>query len=174
MYETAYDLLNQSGYAQPRFGAGAFHRRGLNPHRRNIALGLPTLGLGTWAYSNAGSTAYHNAYPREEWAARIARGELPIRQLVEVPPEEAPRKHVIEALLLAYVDLAHFRATFGRELDEVFPYELTLLAELGLAERNGDELRLTRAGGHHLRAVRYLFASERVARTIETGAAAGL
>ncbi len=174
MYARAYDYLDGAGYAQPHFGAGAFFRGGLNPHRRNVALGLPMLGLGTWAYSSSGRFAYHNRYPTPDWAREVEAGRLPIRQLLEIPERERARKWVIEALLLAYVNLADFRAAFGKELAEVFPAELAVLAEHCLAEANDGELRLTREGGRHLREIRYLFASEDVVDALESGVAQGL
>jgi coproporphyrinogen III oxidase-like Fe-S oxidoreductase len=174
MYEMAYHHLTSTGYPQPHFGANAFLRGALNPHRRNVELGLPMLGLGTWAYSSTGPFAYHNLYPSAEWARQISSGKLPIRQLVPVPESERARKYVVEALLLAYLNLGHFRARFGRELHEEFPHELAVLDREGLVKIEDGELRLTRRGGRHLREIRYLFASESVVDAIETGAAASL
>jgi len=171
LYEIAYDTLTASGYPQPHFGAGAFLHGGLNPHRRNVAHGRPTLGLGTWAFSSAGSRVWHNLFPAQEWSAAVRAGRLPIRQMVDVPEAERARKWVIEALLLAYLDLDQFASSVGREFSDVFRDELAMLADLGLAEVVGRELRLTRKGGHELRAIRYLFASEEVVATIEGGAA---
>jgi oxygen-independent coproporphyrinogen-3 oxidase len=174
MYNMAYDYLTTAGYPQPHFGAGAFLRRGLNPHRRNVSLGLPMLGLGTWAYSSSGAFAHHNLAPTADWAQRVREGRLPIRQLLPVPERERTRKYVIEALLLAYVSLDHFRETFGRGLAETFPDELAVLEREGLARVDAGELRLTRKGGHHLREIRYLFASDEVVHALESGAAQGL
>lgn len=167
MYDAAWALLGEAGYHQPHFGAGAFQRKGPNPHRANLAQGLPTLGIGTWAFSSTPSWAWHNAFPRATWEQALERGELPIRQLVPVPVAERPRKWVVEALLLAYVDLDAFRATFGVELADAFPTELAVLDELDLARIDARELRLTRRGGRHLREVRYLFASEAVVAAVE-------
>ena len=74
---------------------------------------------------------------------------------------------VIEALLLAYVDLAHFGELFGAPLAQMFPGELALLDRLDLARIDDGELRLTRKGGYHLREIRYLFASEDVVAAMQ-------
>ncbi len=174
MYDAAYDYLCGAGYPQPRFGAGAFYRSGLNPHRRNLSLGLPTLGLGTWAFSSSGPFAYHNRFPAGSWAEEVQHGRLPIRQLLVVPEGERARKYVIEALLLAYVSLDHFRELFGQELRQAFPAELAVLERLGLAAVEEGELRLTRKGGRHLREIRYLFASEAVVDGLERSGEQGL
>ncbi len=174
MCERAFEFLNAAGYPQPHFGANAFLRGGLNPHRRNVALGLPTLGLGSWAYSSSGAFAYHNHSPLEVWLRDVERGRLPIRQVLAVPEAERARKYVIEALLLAYLDLSSFRQRFGMDLAQAFPVELALLGRLGLATIEDGELRLTRRGGRHLREIRYLFASERVVEVLETAGAGGL
>lgn len=174
MYEAAYEFLGAAGYPQPHYGAGAFLRGGLNAHRRNVSLGLPTLGLGTWAYSSNGAFGWHNRYPADAWAHEVAQGRLPIRHIVPVPESERARKYVIEALLLAYLDLAHFRRHCGVELSEAFPLELQVLERLDLAQVQDGELRLTRRGGRHLREIRYLFASPAVVEALEAGNGAGL
>lgn len=174
MYELAHEFLGSEGYPQPHYGAGAFLRGGLNAHRRNVSLGLPTLGLGTWAYSSSGAFGWHNHYPITEWAREVARGHLPIRHIVPVPEPERARKYVIEALLLAYLDLAHFRSHCGMELSDAFPAELRVLERLDLAQVRDGELRLTHRGGRHLREIRYLFASPAVVEVLEAGNGAGL
>jgi oxygen-independent coproporphyrinogen-3 oxidase len=174
MYDLAYDYLTAAGYAQPHFGAGAFQRGGLNAHRINVSLGLPTLGLGTWAFSSSATHAWHNLTPAADWAREVKAGKLPIRQLVTISPEEEARKYVIEALLLAYVGLDQYRARFGEELTQRFANEIALLERTDLARLEYDELRLTRKGGRHLREIRYLFASEPVVEALESGAAQGL
>jgi oxygen-independent coproporphyrinogen III oxidase len=174
MYELAYDLLSTTGYPQPHFGAGAFLRHGLNPHRANLSLGNPTLGLGAWAYSSSGAYAWQNETPPQAWAQAVRAGRLPVRQLLAIPERERMRKHVIEALLLAYVDLDHFRTTFGQDLQEAFPAELATLDALGLATVDDGELCLTRQGGHHLREIRYLFASDSVVASLEADETVGL
>lgn len=171
MYDLAYDYLNAGGYPQPHFGAGAFLRGDLNPHRQNVALGLPTLGLGTWSYSSTGQFSYHNLFPRAKWALALEQGKLPIRQLVRIPGPERARKYVIEAMLLAYLDLDHFQELFGADLTSTFPDELDVLQDLELVDVENGKLRLTRKGGRHLREVRYLFASNAVVTSLESGAA---
>jgi oxygen-independent coproporphyrinogen-3 oxidase len=167
MHETGFESLGAAGYRQPHFGAGAFQRLGPNPHRANLAHGLPTLGIGTWAYSTTAAWAWHNNYPRAEWQRDIARGALPIKQLLAIPEGERARKWVIEALLLAYVDLPVFQAAFGESMRDAFPSEMAVLRDLDLATASDGELRLTRKGGHHLREVRYLFASDDVVAATE-------
>jgi oxygen-independent coproporphyrinogen-3 oxidase len=174
MYERAYEYLAQAGYDQPRFGAGAFLRGGLNAHRRNVALGLPTLGLGTWAYSSSGAFSWHNRYPTREWSDEVLNGRLPIRQLVAVPEEERSRKFVVEALLLAGLSLDRFRDACGVELETRFPAELGVLRRLDLAAVQDGDLRLTRKGARHLREIRYLFASDAVVETLEASLVQGI
>lgn len=174
MYEAAYDYLNSVGFRQPHFGAGAFQKGGMNAHRRNVAQGRPTLGLGTWAYSSTGTHVYQNLSPRMRWETALAEGRPPIKQMAPIGDTERPRKFVVEGLLLAYLDLGTFHELFGMPLDEAFPDEVGVLLEDGLAVAQGDELRLTRKGGRHLREVRYLFASDRVVDAIESGRAKGL
>ena len=171
MYDLAYDYLSAAGYPQPHFGAGAFLRGDMNPHRKNVALGLPTLGLGTWSYSTTGQFGYHNLFPRAKWAMTLKQGKLPIGQLVRIPGSERARKYVIEAMLLAYLDLDHFQELFGSDLVNTFPDELEVLEELELVYIKDGELRLTRKGGRHLREVRYLFASNAVVTSLESGVA---
>lgn len=174
MYEVAFDYLRAHGYPGARLGAGAFVRHELNAHRRNVSLGLPMLGLGTWAYSSTGSFAYHNHFPMGDWMQALAAGHAPIRQIVRVSPAERSRKYVIEALLLGYVSLAAYRVNFGTELEDDFAEEIGTLRHLGLVKIDEGELQLTREGARHLRSIRYLFASEDVVGAMERDATGGL
>jgi coproporphyrinogen III oxidase-like Fe-S oxidoreductase len=106
--------------------------------------------------------------------AEVARGRLPIRQLVPVPEHERARKYLVETLLLAYVDLDQFRQVFGTGLADAFPDQLAVLDRLDLARIEEGELRLTRKGGRHLREIRYLFASDDVVDAMEREGAQGL
>ena len=174
MYDMAYAYLNEAGYHQPHFGSGAFKKGGLNALRRNVARARPTLGLGTWAFSSTGAYVYQNQFPRAKWQEEVAQGRPPIRHVARVDDKEHARKFVVEALLLAYLDLDAFNETFGTQLDKAFPDEIAVLVEDGLAEIKGSELRLTRKGGRHLREIRYIFASETVVQAVESGRAKGL
>ncbi|GAB4136911.1 MAG: radical SAM family heme chaperone HemW [Planctomycetota bacterium] len=173
-YGAAYDFLTANGYPQRHFGAGAFLRGGLNAHRRNVAHGAPTIGIGTWAYSSTGVRAWQNLAPREAWAETLGRGRPPIATVLEVDEEERPRKWAIEALLLAFLDRRLFERRFGETVEARFPAELEALLDLGLIEDAADEIRLTREGGRHLREIRYVFASEKVVEAMESGRLQGL
>jgi len=171
MYDMAYDYLTGDRYPQPHFGAGAFLRGELNPHRENVLLGRPTLGLGTWAYSTTAQTGHHNLFPWRQWAQAVKKGKLPIGQVVRIQDSERARKYVIEAMLLAYLDLGQFQQMFGSDLADTFPDELAVLDELDLVYVEEGELRLTRKGGRHLREIRYMFASNEVVAALENGCA---
>ena len=114
----------------------------------------------------------YRLYARINYHARALGDERAAN--LDLLTRQASDNLVVEALLLAYLDLEQFRNRCGVELAEAFPDELRVLARLDLAQLCDGELRLTRRGGRHLREIRYLFASPAVVTALETAAGAGL
>jgi coproporphyrinogen III oxidase-like Fe-S oxidoreductase len=110
--------------------------------RHNLAYWLARdyLGLGIGAVSTDGELRWRNAPRLAPYLAALAAGELPPRELEELPVETRMLERVMLGLRL---DEPLPLAGLERALD---PAGLARVERLGLAERRGDSLVLTPRG----------------------------
>ncbi len=163
MYAQAFEVLNDAGYDQPRYGSSCFSRQpypyGLNRHRRHVLAARPMIGLGMGAYGTAPGYTYANHRERAAYQQAIAAGRLPVMVAQPLPAAERPHKWAVETWKLAFLPRAPYEAAFGEPLEVRFGPELAALLALGEIVRVDDEYRLTPAGAQHPDAVADLFVS---------------
>jgi oxygen-independent coproporphyrinogen-3 oxidase len=109
-------------------------------HNLGYWLGCDYLGLGVGAVSTIENRRTRNAPSLPRYLAALGRGERPEREVEELPAHVRDVERVMLGLRL---DEPLPLAGLAAALDE---QELGRLAELGLAERRGDTLTLTRRG----------------------------
>jgi oxygen-independent coproporphyrinogen-3 oxidase len=109
-------------------------------HNLGYWLGRDYLGLGVGAVSTIENRRWRNAPSLHRYVASLVRGERPPREVEELPAATRDAERVMLGLRLDEpLPLAGLEAA----LDAA---ELERLTGLGLAERRGDTLALTRRG----------------------------
>ena len=109
-------------------------------HNLGYWLGRDYLGVGVGAVSTIENRRWRNAPSLARYLAALAAGERPARDVEDLPPEVRATERVMLGLRL---DEPLPLAGLEQAVD---PSELERLEGLGLAERNGDALRLTPRG----------------------------
>ena len=109
-------------------------------HNLGYWLGRDYLGLGVGAVSTIENRRWRNPPSLHRYVDALARGERPPREVEELPPTVRDAERVMLGLRL---DEPLPLAGLEDALDAV---ELERLTGLGLAERHGDTLALTRRG----------------------------
>ena len=163
MYDLAFDLLNEAGYDQPRYGCSTFSKLpydyGLNLHRQHVLDGKPMVGLGMGAYGSLAGHTYMNARERNGYQKAIAEGKPPVFVSQPVPEAERPYKYATEAWKLGFLSGDRYAGIFDEAIEARFGYELAVLIEAGEIDRVGEEYRFTRQGAQHPDVVAELFLS---------------
>jgi oxygen-independent coproporphyrinogen III oxidase len=112
----------------------------------NFWHGSDLLALGETAFGHVQGVHYQNADTFERYIDLIARGKFPVRRALRLRPEERLRREVILLLKTGSLGAAYFRKKFRVELLDHFSDQWRELLEQGLAEIEGDQIRLTRRG----------------------------
>lgn len=146
MYEHLIDHLTARDYVH--YEISNFARPGkLCRHNLRYWHNLGYLGLGPAAHSNLGGARFSNDPSLQRYAGALEEGSLPVNWQEKTDPKTEMSETVFLGLrLMEGVDLSAFRHRFGKDIDEVFRDEIDRLAGLGLIERAGGRLRLTRRG----------------------------
>ena len=162
-YAHAFQVLNEAGFDQPRYGSSCFSRQayryGLNDHRRHVLAAKPMVGLGMGAYGTTPGYTYANLRDRAAYQGAIAQGRLPVMVAQPLAPAGRPHKWAVETWKLAFLPRDAYAEVFGEPVEARFGDALAVLQELGQIVRVGDEYRLTREGAAHPDAVADLFVS---------------
>jgi len=119
------------------------------------------VGLGISAIGRVGPTYYQNVKRLDEYYGALDAGRLPVARGIELAPDDLVRRAVIQALICQFcvsiesIELAYlidFRKYFAGELKA-----LEGLARDGLAELDGDWIRVTPRGRLLVRSVCMVF-----------------
>jgi oxygen-independent coproporphyrinogen-3 oxidase len=145
-FEHVVDALTRGGYRwyetasfcrAPERAAGRDLRA---RHNLGYWLGRDYLGLGVGAVSTIENRRWRNAPSLPRYLAALGRGERPEREVEELPARVRDTERIMLGLRLDEpLPLAGLEHALDRR-------ELDRLAALGLAERRGDLLTLTRRG----------------------------
>ena len=138
-FERVVSVLTGAGYRW--YETANFCRRDLRArHNLGYWLGHDYLGLGVGAVSTVGGSRWRNAPSVRAYAASLAAGEAPPRELEALSPETRASERLMLALRL---DEPLPLAGIERSLD---PAGLQRVERLGLVTRAGGELALTDRG----------------------------
>jgi len=144
MYDLAREFLPRHGYVQ--YEISNFARPGY-ACRHNLIYwrNEDYIGLGPGAHSHIGGKRQANIKDLRAWAARIAKGELPLaeEEWAGIPVQMAETVF-LGLRLLDGLDRGAFYARFGRDVLEVYGAVVERLVARGLVELTADRLRLTR------------------------------
>jgi len=146
MFQYAMEALGAAGYEHYEISNWARPGRS-SQHNRIYWLNGEWLGLGPGAHSQWRGFRFANERLPQDYARRLAAGELPIAWREPVDGATAQEDTVILGLRLREgVDGEAFRRRFGQGLDAVFGREIARLQDLGLVQWDGVRLRLTEKG----------------------------
>jgi len=146
MYELAEDSLGKAGYehyelsnwARPGFYA---------QHNLTYWHNHPYLGLGAGAHSYYGGERYHNVLHPVDYIRLVGEGRSPIAEREAIGQElEMAETAILGLRLCQGLEMHDFEARFRRSFWEVYGVQAAELVGLGLLERTGAKLRLTRRG----------------------------
>ena len=110
----------------------------------NFWHGADLLALGETAFGHIQGVHYQNADTFDRYTNALAENHLPLRRAFKLLPEHKLRREVILHLKTGQLDAAYFRKKFGVELLDHFEPQIEQLLEHGLAQVEGDQVRLTR------------------------------
>ena len=145
--QRAFAALEAAGYTVTSAYTAVRHpeRTGF-VYRDRLWTGADLVGLGVASFSHVGGTHFQNEHHWGPYLDRLERGELPIYRALTPTPEERLIRELILQFKLGRVSAAYFRRKFGVEIRERFADALARLEEWGYLVREGDLLRLERAG----------------------------
>jgi oxygen-independent coproporphyrinogen III oxidase len=147
-----YEALFQNTFAKP--GRGSYRHQ----LRRWENVSLVALGVGSMGY--APRRPYQNHGTTGAYFKRLDAGELPIETMDALTPEMELLRQVITQLRFARVNLRGIHAKYGVDVRIVFGDLLRVLGELGLLERDGDEIVLSKTSAPYNNVLPMLFAPD--------------
>jgi len=103
---------------------------------------------------------YQNYGTTGAYFEHLDAGELPIEAIEVLTPEMELARQVITELRFARVDLRGVREKYGVDVQVVFGDLLRVLGELGLLERQGDEILLSKAAAPYNNVLPMLFSPD--------------
>lgn len=154
MYEDACELLDRAGLQHYEISNWA--RPGHEcAHNRQYWLNLPFLGFGAGAHGGAAGLRYWNVASVETYIERVRQGKpqpFPLTPAVDGYEQIDRPTEMSETLILGLrlvqegISSAAFAQRYGCTPDDLFGPEIRELEQLGLLERQGDRIRLSRRG----------------------------
>ncbi len=148
MYELAEEILADAGYVHYEISNWA--RTAAHRCRHNLTYwrNEPYLGIGAGAHSWAAGRRWANVARPAEYVARVVAGARPIdsEEEIDLPLEMGETMIMGLRLLDEGVAAGRFQARFGLDLDQQFGLDLAQLVDLGLVERDGQGVKLSRRG----------------------------
>lgn len=146
MYEYLIDTLNAYGYNHYEISNFALPGK-ICRHNLRYWHNLDYLGLGPAAHSNVDGMRFSNDPSLQRYSEMLEEGILPVIWQEKTDPAAAMSETVFLGLRLTEgINLGGFRDRFGKDIGQVYPKEIDRLSGLGLIERAGGRLRLTRRG----------------------------
>ena len=141
-YDQARSLLSNAGYSQ--YEISNFARPGFESrHNRKYWRLEPYLGLGAGAHSFDGYSRWSNETSTDDYAARLATGDLPIAEWHALAESEQMEEFFFLGLRLQEgLDLGGAVSRWGRAALDGFQPRIASLVRAGLLEEQGERLRL--------------------------------
>lgn len=146
MFETAIDVLTAAGFEH--YETSNFARPGKRcRHNETYWAGDEYFAVGAGASRYVAGRRETNHRSTTTYLRRIFAGDDPTAETETLSPEDRAREAFVIGLRRRDgIRLPAFRTRFGFDPDVLFAEALTQLAAWGFLERDGDFLRLTRAG----------------------------
>jgi len=104
------------------------------------------IGLGVSSFSHFGGVHFQNVHSFEEYISLIERGELPLFRALSLTPKQKLIREMILQLKTGAIDLIYFRNKFALDVWEEFRPVFDRLQREEFAQRNTEEIALTRKG----------------------------
>jgi oxygen-independent coproporphyrinogen-3 oxidase len=146
MYEAAMARLERAGYRQYEISNVARPGREAR-HNLKYWTDGEWLGFGPGAHSTLSGSRWKNVPATDDYVSRVAAGLALDTERRTLTAEDRWQEAVITGLRLqAGISVRALAAAYGVNLDVRFGEHLQRFHEAGLAERAGDQLRLTRRG----------------------------
>lgn len=156
MYEEAMKGLCEAGYERT-----TRHNFRLGTHdctyERMMAQLCPVIGLGAHAVSQSKDCIYKSHSHLGKYATAVSNSDLAVMTGHTFPDEEKPHNFAVRKVENLRLDGKDFARQFKRSLHEVFPEEIGLLEECGLAQMSNGDLVLTEDGVYYTAAVKRTF-----------------
>lgn len=108
--------------------------------------GADLIGTGVASFGHLGGVHYQNIDSWDGYVSSLERGELPLSRAMSVTPRQRLIREMILQFKLGWLHRGYFREKFGVDIAEEFAAAFSGLHDEGLAELNGDVIRLNRAG----------------------------
>jgi len=108
--------------------------------------GEDLLALGETSFGHLQGTHYQNVDTFDRYLGLLAKNELPLQRALRLTEEEKLRLEVILLLKTGSLDWWYFRKKFGVDLLRHLAPQFDVLFEKGLADLEGQCIRLTRKG----------------------------
>jgi oxygen-independent coproporphyrinogen-3 oxidase len=125
---------------EPRF----FHTYQQHNWQRTDEIEL--LGIGASAYSYVNGYQYYNAVNMDDYASRLARGELPTWRGERLADLGERMRRALVLGLKTRINRTVFRRTYGIDMVKAFPETLARLEEIGVVEVGTADVELTYVG----------------------------
>lgn len=146
MYDYMVAALPRAGYARyeiSNFARASYESR----HNMSYWQDTPYLGLGAAAHSYLAGTRYAATADIAEYIAGVTSGDYAIT----VEEARSERAHIEEFSFLALrtatgIDRARFRATFGRDIYELYAEPIAAMKSRGLLQETDNNIFLTPLG----------------------------
>jgi oxygen-independent coproporphyrinogen-3 oxidase len=146
MYETALDRLDAAGYQQYEISnvARPGHR---SRHNLKYWSDGDWIGFGCGAHSTRDGVRWKNIASTEDYIAAIVAGRTPCVDRRVLSQDDRLGDALFTGLRLTDgLDLDRVGRRYGTDVWARYGGELTRFVDLGLVEREGGRIRLTRAG----------------------------
>ncbi len=108
--------------------------------------GSDMIGMGVASFSHLSGVHFQNIDSWEGYVGSLGRDELPIARALPLTERQRLTRELILQLKLGKLDADYFRGKFGVEIVGEFDDAFRSLVQERMAEIDGDEVRLTRAG----------------------------
>ncbi len=143
----AFNELNAAGYSVSSAYTMVKDPTKVNfSYRDNLFSGADLLATGIASFGHASGVHYQNVPEMEQYLSTIESGELPLgRGFVPTPHQRLIREMVL-LLKRGYLDTGYFRDKFDVDILEHWKDAWAGHVQDGLAEIEGDTVRLTRDG----------------------------
>lgn len=146
LFELAIDRLTAAGLAH--YEVSNFARAGHTcRHNETYWAAGEYYAAGPGAARYVAGRRETNHRSTTTWLKRVLAGQSPVAEAEELPPEDRAREALVLGLRrMAGIDLAEFADRFGYDVATLAGEALDTFITLGLVERAGERIRLTRAG----------------------------
>ena len=144
--QRAFDALREAGYHQSSGYTLVRDRETRFQYRDQLWRGADLVGLGVSSFSHVGGVHHQNEKHLEQYAARVAAGELPLARGHALSDEERFIREFILQLKLGHVSFAPFQSKFGIHPGQRFATALADLAGRDLLTSDDEQVPLTDEG----------------------------